>query len=214
MERGGLQSWPDKVRIVQRTQALQPPTIPPVVMSTIYEGLFYDRQFVGVYCSRGEKVGQEFVVNPLGLIFSDPVIYLVGTLWQYSDIRLLALHRFKMARLLMDSCRRPAGFDLDAYLKSGVVEFPVGEEKGEIRLVIRMASEVTHHLRESRLSSDQKIGVEEKGFIRITATVADTMQLRWWLLGFGDKVEVLEPPVLRAEFAGIARAMGQYYTAE
>ena len=211
LEGSGLHTWPDKVRIVQRTQTLQPSTIAADVMVTVYEALFHDRQFLGVYRSRGEKQSHEFVVNPLGLIFSDPVIYLVGTLWQYPDIRLLALHRFDSVRMLMDGCRRPADFDLDAYLKSGAIEFPVTDGEGKIKLVIRMAADVAHHLQESHLCSDQKIGREEHGFVRISGTVADTHQLRWWLLGFGDRVEVLEPKSLREEFARIAEVLGGYY---
>lgn len=211
MEGGGLKSWPDKVRIVQRTQALQSPAIKPEVMATVYEALFHDRQFLGEYRSRGEKAAREFVVNPLGLIFSDPVIYLVCTLWQYPDIRLLAVHRFESTRLLMDGCRRPIGFDLDAYLSSGAIEFPVEDDGGKIKLVIRMADNVAQHLQESPLCADQKVGKAEDGFVQVSGTVVDTHQLRWWLLSFGDKVEVLEPKGLRAEFARTADVLGRYY---
>jgi len=31
----------------------------------------------------------------------------------------------------------------------------------------------------------------------LTADVEDTAQLRWWLLAFGDQVEVLKPQELR-----------------
>lgn len=213
MEGGGLKSWPDKVRIVQRSQTLQPPVVAADIMATVYEALFHDRQFLGVYCSRGVKKIQEFVVNPLGLIFSDPVIYLVATLWEYPDVRLLALHRFTSARLLMDGCRRPADFDLDTYLKGGAVEFPVTGGEGMVKLVFRMAADVAAHLQESPLAPDQRVGKEQDGFVKVTATVVDTHQLRWWLLGFGDKVEVLEPASLRAEFARIAGTLGSYYGA-
>jgi predicted DNA-binding transcriptional regulator YafY len=61
------------------------------------------------------------------------------------------------------------------------------------------------------LCADQKIGQEQNGFVRVSGTVADTQQLRWWLLGFGDKVEVLAPASLRAEFTQIADAMSGFY---
>ena len=38
------------------------------------------------------------------------------------------------------------------------------------------------------------------GNVLVEATVADTRQLRWWLQGFGGRVEVLEPQGLRKEF--------------
>jgi predicted DNA-binding transcriptional regulator YafY len=177
----------------------------------VYEALFHDRQFHGDYRSRSERGTKEFVVNPLGLIFNDPVVYLVATLWDYPDLRLLALHRFKNARLLKDGCRRPADFDLDTYLAEGAVEFPVNKNGGPIRLSIHMAADVAFHLRESPLGQKQKIGPEEDGFVRIDATVPDTSQLRWWLLGFGDQVEVLEPEHLRDEFAQIAQSLQDMY---
>jgi predicted DNA-binding transcriptional regulator YafY len=47
--------------------------------------------------------------------------------------------------------------------------------------------------------------------VTVQATVADTQQLRWWLLGFGDKVEVLGPAGLRAEFAALAARLAARY---
>jgi hypothetical protein len=35
----------------------------------------------------------------------------------------------------------------------------------------------------------------------ITAEVFDTWQLRWWILGEGDHIEVLEPMDLRQQIA-------------
>lgn len=211
LEGGGMRNWPDKVRIAQRSQLLQPPDVPAEVMTTVYEALFHDRQFLGEYHSRGDRKRREFVVHPLGMIFSDPVVYLAATIGDYQDVRLLALHRFSSARLLMDGCRRPPGFDLDAWLAEGGVSFPVAGGEGRLRLVMRMEAGVAHHLRESRLSADQKIGEEEEGWVRVAATVADTRQLRWWLHGFGPEVEVLEPPALRAEFAAAASKLAGRY---
>ena len=45
----------------------------------------------------------------------------------------------------------------------------------------------------------------------VTATVPDTSQLRWWLLGFGGEVEVLKPGSLRRKIADAARAMARRY---
>jgi predicted DNA-binding transcriptional regulator YafY len=39
------------------------------------------------------------------------------------------------------------------------------------------------------------------GRIQLTATVQETLQLRWWLQGFGDAVEVLKPLHLRKQIA-------------
>ena len=48
--------------------------------------------------------------------------------------------------------------------------------------------------------------------LEIVATVHDNPQLRWWLLAFGDQVEVLKPASLREEFLKIAQAMLKRHT--
>lgn len=113
--------------------------------------------------------------------------------------------------MLEDGCKRPVGFRLDKYLNQGAVEFPVAEGKKTIRLAFRMKEEVAHHLYESPLSQDQKIKSDQKGWVRITASVKNPQQLRWWLLGFGDKVEVLAPEELRSEFVDIVEGLRQIY---
>ena len=45
----------------------------------------------------------------------------------------------------------------------------------------------------------------------IEATVADTRELRWWLRGFGDHVEVQSPAALRSEFKEQSRALHELY---
>jgi predicted DNA-binding transcriptional regulator YafY len=49
--------------------------------------------------------------------------------------------------------------------------------------------------------------------VLVEATVQDTQQLRWWLLGFGDQVEVVEPGELRNEFLQVAKGMIGLYQA-
>jgi predicted DNA-binding transcriptional regulator YafY len=45
----------------------------------------------------------------------------------------------------------------------------------------------------------------------LTATVNDTWQLRWWLMGQGAGVEVCAPQELRAEIKiNLEKAVGQY----
>ena len=53
------------------------------------------------------------------------------------------------------------------------------------------------HLLESPLAQDQTVEYEHCGWVVLQGTVPDTQQLLWWLLGFGDQVEVLEPIRLR-----------------
>ena len=211
LENSDLSRWPDKIRIVPRYQQLQPPTIAEDVTNMVYEALFFDRQFTALYKSRGDGTEREVVVNPLGLVFSDPVVYLVANMWNYSDVRLLALHRFRDVRLLDEKICRPDGFCLDHYLENGMVGYPVTSQEEQIKLHLRMAKDVAYHLTESPLSDDQAISIQDEGWSDITATVSNCQQLRWWLLGFGEKVEVLQPASLRQEMIDTVTAMTKRY---
>ena len=76
---------------------------------------------------------------------------------------------------------------------------------------VAVLPEVAEHLAERRLSGGQRIARQADGRALVEASVADTQELRWWLLGFGSAVEVLSPPSLRDEFAAQARAMQTMY---
>ena len=58
---------------------------------------------------------------------------------------------------------------------------------------------------------DQKIHKQKDDLFELTATLADTFQLRWWLRGYGDEVEVLAPESLRQEFVEMTREFEKMY---
>ncbi len=202
--------WLDKVRVVPRNQPLLPPHVDSEVLDVVYESLFQDRRFKAMYLKRNESEPVEYIVNPLGLVASDPTLYLVATLWDYENIKLLAVHRFQTAEMIYEKVRKPEGFTLDNYLASGALGFARHEGK-KIQLRSLFDKYAAAHLYESPLSSNQKITEQEDGDILVEAEVLDTLQLRWWLLGFGDNVEVVGPKALRQELTETIRNMVTYY---
>lgn len=204
-----LHKWPDKVRIISRGQPLGAPEIKAGVAEVVYEALLQEQRFRASYRRRGETEAREYVVNPLGLVIQEQLTYLVATFWEYDDPVLLLLHRMESAALLGEPCRVPEDFDLQEYLDSGELQFPEGEKP--LKLAVLIDRYAGAHLLETPLSEDQKVKEQKDGRLLIKATVADTAQLRWWLLGFGDKVEVVGPKRLRDEFARIAGGMAGLY---
>lgn len=75
----------------------------------------------------------------------------------------------------------------------GEFHIPVGPM---IQLKAQFTREAAAHLYETSLSTDQTIEPVDAGHLRVSATVRQTAQLEWWLLGFGSSVRVLEPPAL------------------
>lgn len=195
---GGLKHWNATVRVVQPTQPLCRPQVRHAVRDVIYLALATRSQFTGWYRTRGATQAKEMLFHPLGLVIRGQVTYLVATLWEYSDVRLYPLHRFERAQKEDARRREPAGFDMDAYLaQQNGLGFATG--RGDITIKLRFSNDVGTHLLETPLADNQQAVEVGKGVLEVTATVPETEQLTWWILGFGDHVEVLEPASLRNE---------------
>ncbi|MCX7192596.1 MAG: WYL domain-containing protein [Proteobacteria bacterium] len=108
----------------------------------------------------------------------------------YPLLRTLALHRIQSVTILDEATCVPADFSIDEQINIGKFGFGHGEL---IQLEAIFYSAMGNHMFETALSHDQTITKQENGSFRLTATVADTPQLVWWLLGLSDSVEVIKP---------------------
>ncbi len=138
--------------------------------------------------------------------------YLVASAWDYDEARLYALHRFSKVEILDAAAKTPEGFNLDAAIASGLADFA---NQGEpIQLELRCTDWVAGYLVETPLAADQTITPDVDGWVRLTATVNDTRQLQWWLLGQGNGVEVCGPDALRSEILdSVQKTLGNYTNA-
>jgi len=109
-----------------------------------------------------------------------------------------------------DEAQPPAHFDFDAYMRNGAFEY-VDPDAKAVRLVARFAADAALHLEETPLSRDQAISPCEDGWVELCATVKLSLQLQWWLLGFGPLVEVLEPTELRKTIAESVKTAAKRY---
>ncbi|MCP4753903.1 MAG: WYL domain-containing protein, partial [Proteobacteria bacterium] len=204
--------WHEKIRIIPRGQGLIPAPVDPKVLEVVYEALLQERQFQAEYRAREASASKTYRVHPLGLVFRHEIVYLVCTIKDYDDVVHLALHRFKSAEPIPAKRRIPDAFDLDEFIGRGEFSYPVKDEP--IRLEAAFEKTAAAHLYETPLSEDQVLKEQDDGSVLLTATVKNTSELRWWLLGFGDKVEVLKPLKLRREFSDMfARLHGRYGSA-
>lgn len=193
-----IRSWLSKVRTVPPSQPLLPPSIKPAVQHTVFEALLADRQLEIKYLKRGEDKALEYRIHPLAAVQRGSITYLYCRISDYEDLRTLALHRIQSASMLEEAVKAPAGFSIDEAINSG--QFGFGEGK-QIRLEAIFYNGAGDHLYETALGADQSLAEMDGGSLKLTATVADTPQLAWWLLGLGDGVEVVKPAALRKSIA-------------
>lgn len=211
-----LTHWQEKIRIIGTGPRLAAPGIDTDVQRAMYDALLHEHRVHLYYAPRNDDSGaiKEYEFSPLGLVSRDGVIYLVGPLWEYENVVQLALHRVEHVETLPATVFRPPDFQLAEYVHGDDgFNYPTGA--GKIRLVILMDATAARHLAERPLSKDQSISSHlENNRVVIAATVLETQALTWWLLGFGDAVEVIEPRSLRERVSNIlSRAANRYINA-
>ncbi len=185
-EHGG-KKWSDKVAYIPRGMALNPASVSPAVYQAVLEALFDGRQLEVMYHTHEEPM----IIHPRALVDRGPVLYLIGSCWDYDDFRLLALHRIKKASKLGDPVNK-LPFSLEDY--RATLDLPQGRE---IKLKLRFYEGAGNHLEETPLNNTQVVKTDKQGNKLVTAHVEDTSELRWWIQAFGSNVEVIAPVALR-----------------
>lgn len=205
--------WLSKVRCVTASQPLIPPHIDPDVQAVISDAVMQERQVEIIYRTKGNSEISTYQVHPLAIVQRGQVIYLYGRLFNYPNTRILAMHRIEAAKLLEQPSIPPDNFDLDDKVAKGVWSFGASDQ---INVKFKFFNGCGEHLLETPLSTNQRSEADEDDpkAITVFATIVDTPQLRWWLLGFGDGVEVLEPATLRQELTETAQKIVARYSTQ
>jgi predicted DNA-binding transcriptional regulator YafY len=208
---GAWNDWHRRTAVVPNSLALLPPAIDRHVLADVHEALATRRQLVAAYRSKGAAEPRDVTIHPLGLLVRGSVQYLVCTLFDYANVRQLALHRLSDTRPTREPSVVPDDFDFTTYAEVATKY----ESQGAIRLVAHFAPEAAEHLRETRLSVDQTMtDLPGSARVEVVATVELDQTLRWWLKAFGSSVEVKEPAALREEMMQeAAKASAHYATA-
>ena len=210
LEGTALGRWTDKAASITRGPILTPPEVPAGVQEAVYAALMENRKVNVAYRAKLRSRAKRIVLNPLGIVVRAGIVYLVATAWDYPDVRHYVLHRMSKPDLLEESARATAGFRLSEYIR-GEHRFSYPLSGGNLALRAVFEKDAAVHLMESRLAEDHRTSEREDGRVVVEATVADTEELRWWLLGFGGAVEVLGPESLRLEMQKQARRMWNTY---
>jgi predicted DNA-binding transcriptional regulator YafY len=205
-----LRKWPDKVAVIERGPVLQKPDINPDVQRVVYQALLEEKPIKASYQPRGADKSKDYLMHPLGIVSRVGVIYLICTLWDYDDVKQFALHRFTDAAIADSPINIHHDFSLKHYVEKDQ-KFSYKLEDEPIQLKVLFDARTAGHLAETPLSSSQKLTPRDDGRVLLEAEVMRTLELRWWLQGFGDNVEVLEPIVMRNKFIQTSNSLQTIY---
>lgn len=199
--------WIKKVGNKSITLQLLPPVIREGVLETVQSALLEDKQLEVDYKRPGEVKPYSTMLHPLGLVQGGPTTYLAATAWKYKDIHYYAVHRIQNAVKTKQDAVKPKHFVIDTEIPGSEIKFGTLDE---VKLEAYVSEWLCNILEETPLSHDQVI-VPDGDWSRLSATVEDSWQLRWWLLSQGNGIEVLKPADLRKAIKEDIRAALEQY---
>jgi predicted DNA-binding transcriptional regulator YafY len=136
-------------------------------------------------------------------------LYLIGWDETRNGMRTFKIERIRDVSLTPDSFPAPDA-DVDGMFERA---WDIIADQEPIQVVLRFSATVASRVREARWHPSEQVAVEADGALTWRATVAGPIEIRLWILSWGDDVEVLEPAALRTDVAAThERAAGRYAT--
>jgi predicted DNA-binding transcriptional regulator YafY len=183
----------------------------PDLQGEIIKALRHKCVLKAVYRSASDEEARERRLHLVGLIRRGAQFYFVA----YDEknlaepqppAKLYKLQRLEDALALEGETARPLA---EPTLEMLVVKYRIAEfahDTKPVMMKLRVWDYVRDLLEENTLSPDQITSPdpEDEDAALVSATVIQSGTLYRWLLGLGDKLEVLEPPGLRNAIAGQA----------
>ena len=137
-------------------------------------------------------------------------VYLIGHDETVEAMRTYKVERIRSATLTADRYEIPEDFDPDRWLAhSWGIWSSEGTEVVTVRLLFDAS--VAHRVRESVWHRSQRLTERDDGRVELTVQVAGIVEIRPWIMSWGDAVEVLEPPKLREVVATAVRRLAERY---
>jgi predicted DNA-binding transcriptional regulator YafY len=181
-------------------------------LRTIQEAVWRGRGLRFSYARGCERPDAEILADPLGLVAKGGVWYLVASV--EGEVRSYRVSRVRSARLADEEATRPEGFDLAAFWAASVARFR--EETPRYYATFRAHKSVVPVLYYAgRFSRVEEAGEPDAGGWSVVRMRFQFEEDACGLaLGFGTKVEVLEPESLRGKVVETAERVAAFYKAD
>jgi predicted DNA-binding transcriptional regulator YafY len=137
-------------------------------------------------------------------------VYLIGHDELANAMRTYKVERIRSATLTTDRYGIPDTFDPDAWLANSWGIWSSDSTPPE-RIRLRFDASIAHRVREAVWHRSQELTELPDGGVELAVTVAGIIEIRPWILSWGDGVEVLEPASLRQAVAQAVRDAAARY---
>ena len=203
-----MKNWKNKVLTLNEGFQLSQAMVSKEILSSAHEALWEGKMISAKYTSKYKTEPSSYDLHPGGLVFRGRVSYLICSFdGDKNKPVYLPLHRFNKIKLLEKNSVLE-GKNIQNLVKD-ILGFKVSKQK--IKIKLKFSQMAGGHLYETPISKSQKIRLSKDGYIIVEDEVTDDMELRFWIQGFADRVEVLAPKKLRDEFRLSSKRLWRMY---
>ncbi|MEZ6065514.1 MAG: WYL domain-containing protein [Planctomycetaceae bacterium] len=161
------------------------------------------------YDSLYEQKRFSTLVSPYRLVFFGRAWYLIGRSSRDRAVRTFHLGRVLKHELTDDTYSIPQRFSVDRYFGKA---WRMIREPGNLQTVkLRFQPMVSRNVGEVLWHKTQKLTWNDDGTLDFEVRVEGLREIEWWIMGYADQVEVLEPIELRKMVVGRIESMRQTY---
>jgi proteasome accessory factor B len=160
------------------------------------------------YNSLHDKKTIHLAVKPLKLLFMGRAWYLIAYSKTHRENRTFKLSRIEKIVVTPKVFTKPREVDLDKYFGNAWSMIPEGRE---YRVHLRFTPKVATNVSEVRWHRTQETQLRPDGSLDYRAKVDGLGEITWWILGYGDQVEVIAPASLRKSVIRVAKSVLSNY---
>jgi proteasome accessory factor B len=164
-----------------------------------------------VYLSFQERKQLALTVHPLRLVFVHRAWYLIAYSVRHHEVRTFKLSRVRTLTPTRATFRSPADVDADTHFGDAWCMIPEGTLYD---VHLHFEPKVAGNVAEVRWHRSQRVEWNDDGSMEFCVRVDGLGEITWWVLGYGDQVEVVAPAALRRKVAAVAMAMAERHRQE
>jgi predicted DNA-binding transcriptional regulator YafY len=179
----------------------------PEVLPTVFDCLRTSTRLEIEYRTPGGTTGWRQIDPYHGVRFEGDW-YVVGFCHLRKEIRTFSLSRIQKLKQCKDRFRLPERFD---FKKLSGSHFGVHWSDEEFEVRILFAKEAAMYVRERQWHPTQNFEEREDGSLLLTMTVNHLLELKRWILSWGDAARVLSPSSLVEEMRNATQSMAAFY---
>lgn len=146
------------------------------------------------YRSSSRAQEERITLHPYAMVLHRDAIYCVGHHVARGEVRTFVLDRMRDTECsVTERFELPASFDVGEYFQG---ELGVWKSEKKRKVVVDFDAQAAEYVRMRKVHATQKLASVAGGGVRLTMTVGNLNPVASWVLEWGARARVIEPPEL------------------